>query len=165
MTFADSAISSTNVYLHKSVQSGHTTLQIKHSGCKCKPQMARLVKEQLEQACNILIDYLITLVPKIIGILAKDIQDRRAGLPQFLAWPEMLISFSLTLSHSVTRHYTSCRGLVLRARKCVPPAVPIRSLVTGRLASGGDRTGNPLRRKRARSHYTTQRTKDILRVI
>ena len=51
-------------------------------------------------------------------------------------------------------------GLVLRARECVSPdeAVPIRSLVTGRLASGGDRTRNPLRRKRACSHYTTQPT-------
>ena len=74
-----------------------------------------------------------------------------AGLPQFLGWPEVFISFSLTLSHSVPRHYTSCWGLVLRARECVSPAeaVPIRSLVTGRLASGGDRTRNPLRRKRA----------------
>ena len=38
-------------------------------------------------------------------------QDIRAGLPQFLGWPEVLISFSLTLSHSVPRHYTSCRGV------------------------------------------------------
>ena len=38
-------------------------------------------------------------------------QDARAGLPQFLGWPEVLISFSLTLSHSVPRHYTSCRGV------------------------------------------------------
>ena len=35
----------------------------------------------------------------------------RAGLPQFLGWPEVLISFSLTLSHSVPRYYTSCRGV------------------------------------------------------
>ena len=81
--------------------------------------------------------------------------------PQFLGWPEVLISFSLTPSHSVPRHYTSCRGLVLLARECVSPAeaVPIRSLVTGRLASGVDRTRNPLRKKRACSHYTTQPTK------
>ena len=38
-------------------------------------------------------------------------QDTRAGLPQFLGLPEVLISFSLTLSHSVPRHYTSCRGV------------------------------------------------------
>ena len=63
-------------------------------------------------------------------------QDTRAGLLKFLGWLEVLISFSLILSHSVPRHYTSCRGLVLRARECVFPAeaVPIRSLVTGRLA-------------------------------
>ena len=69
-------------------------------------------------------------------------QDTKAVLPQFLGWPEVLISFSLTLSHSVPRHYISCRGLVLRAE-----AVPIRSLVTGRLASGGDRTRNSPRGK------------------
>ena len=69
-------------------------------------------------------------------------QDTRTGLPQFLGWPEVLISFSLALSHSIPRHYASCRGLVLRARECVFPAkaAPIRSLVTGRLASGGNRT-------------------------
>ena len=41
--------------------------------------------------------------------------------------------------------------LVLRARECVSPAeaVTIRSLVTVRLASGGDRTPNPPRGKRA----------------
>ena len=73
-------------------------------------------------------------------------QDTRAGLP-----PEVLISFSLTINHFVPRHYTSCRELVLRARECVSPteAVPIRSLVTGRLASGGDRTRNPPHGKRA----------------
>ena len=76
----------------------------------------------------------------LIKILYINIQqDTRAGLPQFLGWPEVLISFSLTLSHSVPRHYTSCRGLVLRARECVSPAkaVPIRSLVTGRLLQAG----------------------------
>jgi len=78
-------------------------------------------------------------------------QDTRAGLSRTLGWPEVLISFSITLSHSVPRHYTSCRGSVLRARECVSPAeaVPNHSLVTGRLASdriwtrafclGGDR--------------------------
>ena len=43
--------------------------------------------------------------------LKQLIQDTRAGLPQFLGWPEVLISFSLTLGHSVPRHYTSCRGV------------------------------------------------------
>ena len=71
-------------------------------------------------------------------------QDTKAGLTQFLGWPEVLISFSLTLSHSVQRHYTSCRGVSPTAE-----AVPIRSLMAGRLASGGDRTRNPLPRKRA----------------
>ena len=77
--------------------------------------------------------------------------------PQFLGWPEVLISFSLTPSHSVL----AVGGLVLRARECISPAeaVPICRLVTGRLASGVDRTRNPLRRKRASSHYTTQPTK------
>ena len=61
------------------------------------------------------------------------IQDTRAGLPQFLGWPEVLISFSLTQYHSAPRHYTSCRGV--SPTSCVSPAkaVPIRSLVTGRL--------------------------------
>ena len=72
-------------------------------------------------------------------------KDTRVGLLQFLGWPEVLISFSLTLSHSVPRHYTSCRGggLVLRVRECVSPAeaVPICSLVTGRLASAGIEPG------------------------
>ena len=60
-------------------------------------------------------------------------QDTRAGLPNF---------FSVTLSHTVPRHCTNCRGLVLRAMECVSPAeaVQIHSLVTRRLASGGDRT-------------------------
>jgi len=38
-------------------------------------------------------------------------QDTRAGLSRMLGWPEVLISFSVTLSHSVPRHYTSCRGV------------------------------------------------------
>ena len=73
-------------------------------------------------------------------------QDTRAGLP-----PEVLISFSLTINHFVPRHYTGCRELVLRAREYVSPAgaVPIRSLVTGRLASGGDRTTTPSRRDKS----------------
>ena len=71
---------------------------------------------------------------------------------------EVLISFCVTLSYSVPRHCTSRRGLVLRARECASPTedVPIRSLLTGRLASGGDSTREPLHRKRAWSHYTTQ---------
>ena len=36
-----------------------------------------------------------------------------ADFPLFFGWPDVLISFSITLSHSVPRHYTSCRGLVL----------------------------------------------------
>ena len=36
-------------------------------------------------------------------------QDTRAGLSRTLGWPEVRISFSVTLSHSVPGHYTSCR--------------------------------------------------------
>ena len=46
---------------------------------------------------------------------------------------------------------TCCRGLVLRARECVSPAeaLTVHSMVTGPLASGGDRTRDPLHQKRS----------------
>ena len=52
-----------------------------------------------------------------------------------------LIDLSILVQNIGLHTTTSCRGLVLRARECAFPAeaVPIRSLVTGRLASGGNR--------------------------
>ena len=62
-------------------------------------------------------------------------QNTRAGLSHKLGWPELLISFTVTLSRGTK---LAVGRLVLRVREYVSPAeaVPNQSLVTGRLATG-----------------------------
>ena len=77
-----------------------------------------------------------------ITVIRYKIQDTRPGRSHFLGFSEVLISFSVTLSHSAPRCWTSCRGvcptnqgLCIFSRSCTRYL-----LVTGRPAIAGNRT-------------------------
>ena len=57
-------------------------------------------------------------------------QDTRPQVSPLSGSPEVLISFSVTLSHSVTSYLTCCRGLILRATVCASPAEAVPDTVS-----------------------------------
>ena len=69
-------------------------------------------------------------------------QDARPGHSHFLGLPEVLISFSVTLSHAVPRYWISCRGVSpTNQGVCISSWSCTRSsLLIGRPATAGNRT-------------------------
>ena len=74
--------------------------------------------------------------------------------------PEVLISFSVTLSHSVANYLTSCRGVNPTSQGvCISSRSCTRySLVTGRPAAAGNRTPVCCVGGVNDNHYTTRPT-------
>ena len=72
--------------------------------------------------------------------------------------PEVLISFSVTLSHSVASYLTSCRGVNPTSQGvCISSRSCTRySLVTGRPAAAGNRTPVCCVGGENGNHYTTR---------
>ena len=91
--------------------------------------------------------------------LPNNIQDTRPGLP-LSGSPEVLISFSVTLSHSVASYLTSCRGVNPTSQGvCISSRTCTRySLVTGRPAAAGNRTPVCCVGGVNDNHYTTRPT-------
>ena len=88
----------------------------RHSLCNCvgQPWLSMFLLHHLNTQIVLIIKFY--LYTKYNNYTTMRYKDR---FPPILGWPEVVISFSVTLSHSVPRNCTSCRGLALRIMECV----------------------------------------------